>query len=279
MTILVLGATGTIGKRLTAQLREAGEVARPASRHGEVRFDWADQRTWEPAVDGATAMFLMAPHELPIDPAFVQVAVDRGIDRIALLSSRGIEEMNDERLLAAEETVKKSGASWTILRCDWFDQNFDEGFYRDAVMAGELAVPVGEIKQSFVDANDIAAVAAGVLTSGGHEGKTLEVTGPEGLSFAGACAIVSHAAGREVTFHGEPDAYRQAMGAFGSPPEQTEGEIKAFTSLREAGDSQPTGVVRSVTGRQPRRFADFAADAAARGAWITGRDAQAAALG
>ena len=53
--ILVLGATGTIGRRLTRQLRAANAEVRAGSRRGEVRFDWTDPETWEPAV----AIFLI----------------------------------------------------------------------------------------------------------------------------------------------------------------------------------------------------------------------------
>lgn len=130
----------------------------------------------------------MAPHELPVDPAFVRYAVEQGVRHIVLLSSRSIEAMGDERLLAAERTVRESGADWTIVRADWFNQNFDEGFFRPAVLAGELALPLAELRQGFVDADDIAAVAAAALTEDGHAGQRHELTGPRALSFAEALA-------------------------------------------------------------------------------------------
>ena len=72
----------------------------------------------------------MAPDGVPVEPSFVQLATDRGLRRIVLLSSQSIEAMGDARLLAAERTVRDSGADWTILRAAWFHQNFDEGFFR-----------------------------------------------------------------------------------------------------------------------------------------------------
>jgi uncharacterized protein YbjT (DUF2867 family) len=132
-----------------------------ASRQGEVRFDWTDPETWEPAVAGVAGMYLMAPHGQPVEPAFVRLAVDEGVRRIVLLSSRGIEVMGDERLIAAERTVRASGAEWAIVRPDWFNQNFDEGFFQPAVLAGQLALPLGDHRDAFVDADDIAAVADG----------------------------------------------------------------------------------------------------------------------
>lgn len=265
--ILVLGATGTTGRRITRRLRAAGVAVRAASRHGEVRFDWSDRETWEAALAGVTRIYLMAPHEVPIEPAFVAAAVDHGVRRIVLLSSRGIETMGDERLIAAERTVRESGAGWTILRPDWFNQNFDEGFFRPAILAGQLALPLGEARQAFVDADDIAAVATAALTEDRHAGQSYELTGPEALSFAEAVAMVGEASGRSVQFGGSPDDYLAQQAAIGAPEEQTRQEITAFGALRDFGDGAPTDAVWRVTGRPPKDFRTYAVEAAAGGAW------------
>jgi uncharacterized protein YbjT (DUF2867 family) len=265
--ILVLGSSGTTGRRVVSRLRDSGVEVRAASRHGEVRFDWSDQTTWEPALAGATGVYLMAPDGVPVDPLFVRTAVDAGARRIVLLSSRGIEVMGDERLLAAERTVRESAAEWTILRPDWFDQNFDEGFFHPAVLAGHVALPVGNVRQVFVDATDIAAVAATVLTADGHAGQTYELTGPDPLSFAEAVAIIADASGRPVDFTGDPAAYLEEQAAQGAPDEQTQGEIAAFAALRDTGDQQPTDAVLRLTGNPPTPFRTYATAAADRGAW------------
>ncbi|MGS2619689.1 NmrA family transcriptional regulator [Micromonospora sp. LZ34] len=265
--ILVLGATGTTGRRVVRRLRAAGRPVRAAGRGGPVRFDWSAPRTWSAAISGVSRMYLMAPHELPVDPAFVSRAVEQGVRRIVLLASRAIEAMGDERLLAAERTVRESGAEWTILRADWFDQNFDEGVFREAVLAGEVAVPVGSARQAFVDADDIAAVAVAALTGDGHAGQVHEITGPRALSFAEATEIIGRAAGRPVRHLGAAADYRAVMASFGAPAEQTEAEIAAFAALRDLGDAEPTDTVLRVTGRPPRDFEAYAAEAAARGAW------------
>ena len=240
---------------------------RAASRSGEVRFDWSDPDTWEPALSGVDRIYLMAPDGTPVDEAFVRLAVERGARRIVLLSSRGIEEMGDERLLAAERVVRDSGADWTIIRADWFNQNFDEGFFRPAVLAGSLALPLGGTRQAFVDADDIAAVAARLLGEDGHEGRCYEVTGPQPLSFAEALAMISHASGRAVRFGGSEEDYLAQQRALGSPDEQTRQEISAYAALVASGDAVTTDAVRRITGRDPKPFADYAAEAAAGPAW------------
>jgi uncharacterized protein YbjT (DUF2867 family) len=212
-------------------------------------------------------MYLMAPDGVGVDPSFVLLAVESGVKHILLLSSRAIEAMGDERLMAAERTVRESGADWTIVRSSWFNQNFDEGFFRPAVMADEVALPVGDLRQAFVDADDIAAVAAAALTESGHAGESYELTGPDALSFAEAVDIIGRASGRRIRFLGTAEAYLDAMTAVGYPAEQIQQEIASFAALGELGDDEPNDVVRRVTGRDPKDFESYAADAAARGAW------------
>ncbi|WP_327043253.1 NAD(P)H-binding protein [Micromonospora ureilytica] len=265
--ILVLGATGTTGRRVADRLRALSVRVRAASRNGPVRFDWSVESTWAPALAGASGVYLMAPDGQPVEPALVRLAIDQGVRHVVLLSSRAIEAMGDERLLTAERTVREAGADWTILRADWFDQNFDEGVFREAVLAGEIAVPVGAARQAFVDADDIAAVAVTALVEPGHDGQVYEVTGPRAITFAEAAETISRAAGRPVRHLGTADDYRAALGPLGVPAEEIEQQIAAFTALRDLGHAEPTDTVRRLTGRDPRDFSAYAAEAASRGAW------------
>jgi uncharacterized protein YbjT (DUF2867 family) len=265
--VLVLGATGTVGRRVLGQLRAAGHPAKAASRSSPVRFDWTDPTTWEPALTDVSSVFVMAPDGVEISPEFIRRAVDRGVARLVLLSSKGIEAMADQRLLAAEQAVRSAGVDWVIVRPDWFHQNFDEGVLREAVLGGEVVLPLGDTRMAFNDADDIAAVVAAVLTDPGHAGNTYELSGPEALSFGEATAIVSEAAGRPVRYLDTAEDYLRVMTGFGLPREQVLGEIAAFEALRATGDAQPTDVVARITGRAPKAFRVYAAEAAARGAW------------
>ncbi|MBB3086936.1 SDR family oxidoreductase [Geodermatophilus sabuli] len=267
--VLVLGATGITGRRVVHALREAGTEVRAASRSSGTRFDWSAPETWEPALAGIRGLYLMAPDGVPVDPRLVTLAVDSGVLRVVLLSSGAVEEMGDARLLDAERVVRECGAEWTVLRPSWFDQDFDEGVFRDAVLAGELALPLGDLRQAFVDAADIAAVAAVALTADGHAGRTYEVQGPDALTFAEAAAAIAAASGRPVRFAGDPDEYRAAHLALGRDPTEVEGELAAFAALRARGHDEPGDVVRRVTGRAPTGFEEYARAAAARGAWRT----------
>lgn len=266
-TILVLGATGTTGRRVTSMSRAAGLPVRAASRVGEPPFDWAAPETWEPATADVSGLYLMAPDGVPIDPSFVNFAVEQGVRHLVLLSSRGIEVMGDQRLMAAEQTVRDCGAEWTIVRPAWFNQNFDEGAFREAVMAGELTLPLGELRQAFIDADDIAAVAAAALTETGHAGQSYELTGPRALSFAEALQIISRAIDREVVFRGSAEEFLAEQSALGISREEAMSVVEAFDALRGLGDDEPTDVVQRVTGRPPKTFESYVAAAASRRVW------------
>lgn len=182
---LILGGTGKTGRRLADRLTAQGLPVRIGSRSGTPPFDWENNTTWEHALDGVGAVYISYYPDLAVPGAaeavgaFANLAVERGVRRLVLLSGRG--ETEAQR---AEEMLKASGADWTILRCAWFSQNFSESFLLDPLHAGEVALPVGTVGEPFVDADDIADAAVTVLTRQGHVGQLYELTGPRLLSFA-----------------------------------------------------------------------------------------------
>jgi len=242
-----------------------------ASRSGSPPFDWAEPATWPPVVDGATSMFLMAPDGVAVDEDFVAVAVAvavaTGVRRIVLLSSLGIEEMRDERLLAAERVVAQSDADYTIVRSDWFDQNFSEGFLQPAVLGGSVAIPVGDHRFAFTHCDDLAEVVAACLTTHRASGQTLSATGPRAMGFAAATQIIAEASGRPVVYRGEAHDYVEAMTGLGVPEEQARADADAFEALRLSPDSEPNSVIADLAGHEPRSLETFAAEAARDGAW------------
>lgn len=266
--ILVLGSTGTIGRRVIQQLAPSGARILSASRSGSIKHDWNEPATWDGALFGGTsAVFVMAPDGVGIDPRFLAKARESGVSRFVLLSSKAIEIMQDERLLAAEQAIKASGAEWAIVRPDWFNQNFSEGFLREAVAAGEVTIPLGEMRQAFNDAGDIAAVVAAALTGNGHHGQTYELSGPDAITFGEAAGMVSKAVGKPVYYDGSADAYIRTMTGFGLDRAEVLQDVKAFEALQASGDSVPNDTVERITGRPPLTFADFVEAAATEGVW------------
>ncbi|WAS95329.1 NAD(P)H-binding protein [Nannocystis punicea] len=265
---LILGGTGKTGRRVAKQLTTRGVAVRTASRSGDVRFDWDQPATWAPALTGATSVYLAYHPDLALPgaaahiDAFARLAVAHGVRRIVLLSGRG-----EPQVHPSEEAVRTCGAEYTVLRAAWFDQNFSEGYLREPVLAGEIAFPGGDAAEPFIDADDIAEVAALALTSDGHAGRTYDLTGPRLLTFAEAAAELTAAAGHAVRYTPiSSQAYGEVLASF-LPAPTAEFMRDLFAQLLDGHNSHVSGDVARVLGRPPRDFRDYARDAAAAGAW------------
>ncbi|WP_093154723.1 NAD(P)H-binding protein [Saccharopolyspora antimicrobica] len=274
--ILVTGATGKSGSRVAARLRAAGLPVRAASRGGEHTFDWADSRTWDSALEGVRAAYLVQVDGTRFVRPFVERAVRHGVQRLVLASGRGIDDpdyANDpdgvrDALLDSEAAVRESGLEWTISRPGWFAQNFSEGFFAEAVAAGELRLPGGDGAVSFVDAEDIAAVVVAALTEAGHSGQIYELSGPEAVTLAEAVATISAAAGREIRYVPlSVEDFVAELVAQGLPGPEAVGFADVLEPLRNGTDAYLSDGVQRALGREPRTFAEFARSTAAAGGW------------
>jgi uncharacterized protein YbjT (DUF2867 family) len=268
MPILVLGASGKTGRRVTERLTAAGRPVRAASRSGETRFDWEDEATWAPALAGVDAVYIVYYPDLAFPGAadtvgaFADLAVANGVRRLVLLSGRG-----EEGARQGEVRVENSGADWTIVRCAFFNQNFSETFV-DVVRHGVLAIPAGATAEPFLDADDIADVVFAALTDDRHIGQLYELTGPRLLTFTEAAAELSSAMGREVQYVPvTPEAYASELVTYGLPEEEAVPISELFADVLDGRNSSLTNGVQRALGRPPRDFADFARDAAATGVW------------
>jgi uncharacterized protein YbjT (DUF2867 family) len=268
--ISVLAASGKSGRRVVAALRAAGHAVRAASRSAEVRFDWQDARTWPAVTDGAGALYLVAPEDpAPLRP-FVDLMQEAGVKRVVLLSGRAREAWRGRfghAMAAAEDVVRGSDLSWTILGASNFMQNFTEDLWYEPLLAGRLALPTGGVPEPFVDLDDVAAVAARLLTSDGYAGRTIEVSGPAALTFAEAVATIATSAGRPIRYEElTPEAYADQLRAAGL--EEWVAELGGlFELMREGHIAAPTSGVEDVLGRPPRSFEDWVAHIAPTGVW------------
>lgn len=281
--ILVVGGTGTTGGRVVARLRERGVAVRVASRGGAPRFDWTDRTTWDGALEGVTTAYVVPLDGRSLTRPFVETAVAHGVGRIVLLSGRGVDvpgyageastagptHIDGEAVVRALGTG--SGTGWTIVRPAWFAQNFSEGFFLDAVRAGELRLAAGDGAASFVDADDIAAVAVAALTEDGHDGRTYELSGPRALTIAEALAEISAATGRQIRYVPlSPEEFMAELRDQGLSAAEAADYAESLSPLRRGLDDHLSDGVRLVLGREPRDFRDVVKSAAADGVWRTG---------
>ena len=266
---LVLGGTGKTGRRVVERLKTRGLPVRIGSRSGTPPFNWEDQTTWVPALLSIGAVYMTYYPDLAIPGAvdtvrsFIELAVARGIRRLVLLSGRGEEEAQ-----RAEQVLQDSGADWTILRCSMFSQNFSEYWLRDPVVNGEVILPVGNIGEPFVDADDIADVAVAALTEDRHVGKLYELTGPRLLTMAEAVKEIARAVVRDIRYvQVSEDQYSSGLEKIGLPPEFVWLVNYIFTTVMDGRNAHLSDGVQRALGREPRDFTDYARAAASTGVW------------
>ena len=268
---LVLGGTGKTGRRVVNRLEKRGHPVRPVSRSGTPPFDWNAPGSWPAALDGVSAVYityypdLAAPGATKAIQAFCAQAVKTGVRRLVLLSGRGEEEAQ-----RAEQAQIASGADWTIVRASWFAQNFSESFFLEPLLSGEVALPAGDIGEPFIDAEDIADVAAAALMDNQHIGQLYEVTGPRLLTFAEALQEIAKASGRTIRYWQiSPEDYAATMEQQGVPADVAQLVLYLFTTVLDGRNAYVTDGVERALGRKPRNFETYAREAAATGIWRT----------
>jgi uncharacterized protein YbjT (DUF2867 family) len=271
---LVLGGTGKTGRRVVDRLTARDLPVRVGSRSGAPPFDWNDRSTWAPALHGVSAAYISYQPDIAVPGAaetvgaFAEMAVASGVRRLVLLSGRG-----EEGAQRGEDAVRAASPDATILRASWFCQNFSEGFMLDQVLAGEVALPVTDAPEPFIDIDDIADAAVAALTGDGHAGRLYEMTGPRLLTFADAIAEIGKAAGRDVRFVPITIAeYERMLAEYGVPDDGVPHDIVAllrylFTEVLDGRNARLADGVQRALGRPPRDFSDYARDTAATGIW------------
>jgi len=267
--ILVIGGNGKTGRRVATNLTKSGWPVRIGSRTGNPVFDWHDAAGWPNALSGIGAVYITYQPDLAVPGAVKQIqqlaetAKKQGVQRLVLLSGRGEPEAQE-----CEQVIIRSGIDYSIVRASWFCQNFSEGNFYEAVMAGHVALPAGDTREPFVDADDIAAVAVAALTEDGHNGKIYEVTGPRLLSFKQAVEEIAHATGREIQYQEvSMQEYAGEMEQYGLPPEIISLVRYLFTEVMDGRNEYIAHGVEQALGRKPIDFAAYAKKTTDSGIW------------
>ena len=270
--ILVIGGTGKTGRRIVDLLNQKDYNVRVGSRTGNPAFDWHNPDGWPTAIEGMDAIYITYQPDLAVPGALeaieqlVKVAKRSNVQKLVLLSGKGEKEAQ-----LCEQVIIHSGLEHTIVRANWFNQNFSENFLVEGIIAGHVALPYAEMKIPFVDADDIAEVAVKALTEDIHNGKIYELTGAEGITFKEAVEVISKIIGREIQFTAlSIEEYVGAMRNQQLPDDFVWLIEYLFTEvLGNPSNSEITGDVKKVLGRAPIPFEAYARNAALTGVWTS----------
>jgi uncharacterized protein YbjT (DUF2867 family) len=279
-TILVTGATGNVGYEVVRQLAALNNpdvMIRAAVRVGEnqselfppsvvrVPFDFTTPETYRAAFEGVDTMFLMRPPAIANIARDMQPALDAaqtaGVKHVVLLSLLGVERNRFVPHAKIEDALHASTMTWTFLRCGFFMQNLTTTHLAEIRDRGEIFIPAGHGKTSFIDVRDIAAVAARALTEDGHAGKVYPLTGGEALDYDEIAAILSDVLRRPIRY-ANPSllAFVRALRRQGRHWDYVGVLTAIYATTRFGLAGSVTDDVPRLLGRAPITFRQFAED-------------------
>jgi len=275
-TVLVTGATGTVGSALIPALQARGVTVRAMTRSPDrpvpgvenVVADLRDAASVSAALTDVDAAFLNSPSAADaaaLQTRFADLARDAGVHQLVLLSQYAARAESPVRFLRwhaeVEAHVGGLGLDHTVLRPNLYMQAL-LGF-AGTIAQGWFAAPLGDAAVSVIDTRDIAESAAAVLTGTGHTGRTYTLTGPRAVTHAETARAISAATGRDIAFH---DASAEQFAAALSdviPPWQLEGLVEDYAHYARGEAAEVHTSVTDLTGRPARDVTDFARDYAA----------------
>jgi uncharacterized protein YbjT (DUF2867 family) len=234
--VLVIGATGRVGRAVVDRLVDAGVPVRALTHRSAaaelpgnvevVNGDLTVPESLDAGLRGAGAVFLV----WAVPPASAPQVVERVATyarRVVFLSSPHqtphpfFQQPNPMAVLHAdiERLIAAAGLESTIIRPGMFASN-TVAWWAAAIRAeGVIRWPYGAAETAPVDDRDVAAVAARTLYEDGHAGGDYVLTGPESLSQAEQVSIIGDVLGRQVTFEElSPDEFRSETQGSWPPP-------------------------------------------------------------
>ncbi|MFC7876202.1 NmrA family NAD(P)-binding protein [Isoptericola sp. NPDC057391] len=253
------------------ELRAAGAEVRLGARSpadgapDEVAFDFTGPATWGGAFDGVRSMFLVRPPAIgdvkrDLLPAMA-AARAAGVEHVVFLSLQGAEKNKVVPHASVEAWLRGSGLTWTFVRASFFHQNLSTTHVTDVRDRDEILVPAGKGATAFVDAEDVGAVAAAALLDPGrHRNRAWTVTGPRALTYGQVADILTAELGRPVRYArpGVLRYLRHARGTLRMPWGMVAVTTAIYTTARLGLAAGLTDDVRTVLGREPVDFAEFA---------------------
>jgi uncharacterized protein YbjT (DUF2867 family) len=274
-SVLVAGASGVLGRAIVSALSAAGVAVRQGVRNPEkdtsgtesVRLDYTDPATFASAMNGARGLVLMAP---PLDgeaPAklapVVAEAKNSGIPHIVFISAFGVNHNEQAPLRVVEHMVIDSGVAYTILRPNFFMENFSEGSLVGSINGQNgIFVAAGDGKTSFISVHEIAACVVAAFETP-LENREFDLTGPEALDHTEVAKIIAEVSGRPVVYHSLTEEQMTTGARAAGLPEAMVGYLAVLYGVVRAGYAAGiTSDVETTTGKKPVTFKVFAERAA-----------------
>jgi uncharacterized protein YbjT (DUF2867 family) len=277
---LVIGANGTVGTELVRLLAAKGHAVLKATSKAvtdpanEVHLNLATGAGLATAFDGVEQAFLLCPpgytnHDELLNPA-IDAAKAKGVRKLVLMTAMGANADEAAPLRKAEVHLINSGLAYNIIRPNWFMQNFNTFWIQGILEHGKIFLPVAQAKGSFIDARDIAAVAAQLLSSSNLENQEFDLTGGVALDHDQVAKVLSVETGKSIAFEDiPPDALRSGLLQAGVPAPYAEFLLLILSYFKAGYSERTTDAVQTILGRAPGTLEQYVKDY--RASWATAK--------
>ena len=240
-----------------------------------VAVDMRDPANLARAMQGMATVGLVIPDVKDMESLglnAVAAANSAGVRRLLWFSSFGAKPENQARFSrrhpVIDEAVRTSGIPYTILRPNFFMQDFT-AFYGETIRTtGTIFLPLGDARVSHLDLRDLAEAAVAALTNDRHLNKTYDLSGPEALHTSEVAEQIGSAIGRVIQYQPISVAAMEAsLREAGMDPWFAEGLAELYGWIRDSGlCSEVINAVEQLLGREAIPFRQFAIDE--RSAWL-----------
>lgn len=282
MRAFVYGGTGLVGSGVIDGLLADGHQVLAGSRNPErspardglswVTADASQPRQGTESLNQAEALFLLSPpgytDQYSVLAPWIDAAKAADVRKIVLMSAMGVEHLPPEvpfRKLELE--LMDSGVDYSIIRPNWFMQNFATFWLQGILDDGKIYFPAGDAQTSFIDARDIAAVTTRLLIDQNRKNTEFLLTGGEGLTHGEVAEILSTTTRSKIEYANiSPEQFRDGLLKAGLPEDYADFLVTIAGALRDGHAAEISPAVGEILGHAPTRFTEYATGA--REAWL-----------
>lgn len=260
-TVLVIGASGSIGSLVSSKLIEKGlnvkeATSKTPTKGKQVLIDLATGEGLKNAFEGVDKAFLISPpgyaDQYSILSPLIQEAKRRGLKKVVLMTALGANASEETPFRRAEVELEKSGLNYNIIRPNWFFQNFNSYWVEGIKSQNKILVPAGTAPVSFIDTRDIASVAVTLLTSDNYSNRDFDLTGPDSVNHDQVAKSISQATGKQISYEEiKPEVLKANLVGAGFPVDYVDFMLMIFGFLREGYNSATTDHVKKILGQEP----------------------------
>ncbi|MCW7479664.1 NAD(P)H-binding protein [Leptospira kanakyensis] len=276
MKVFVYGGSGLVGGHLVEELVKGGHEVyagsrKPESQKSSANLHWVFADSSEltkglEVLEKVDAAYFLSPpgqtNQYEILSPWIEKAKQVGLKKLVLMTAMGVEHAPPEAPFRKTEILLEgAGIPWNIIRPNWFMQNFHTFWISGIKQDGKIYFPGGNAKTSFIDARDIASVAATLLTTTKNQNQAFTLTGPESIDHFEVAKHLTKVSGKEIGYVDvDPKVFESSLVSAGLSKDYAAFLVMIAGALKEGFSAPILDTVKTLTGKEPISFAQYAKD-------------------